>query len=58
MEETKEEIKKGDVVSLKSDDHMLFTVGSVDNLYAEIYWFDHNEKSLKAKNVPKAILTK
>lgn len=54
-----EEIKPGDIVSLKSDDKTLFTVGYVrEDKIVGIYWFDHAEKALKAKDVPVFILTK
>lgn len=55
-----EEIKPGDVVSLKSDDSAVFTVGYLANnkTTAGIYWYDHTEKTLKNKDVPIEVLKK
>ncbi len=55
-----EEIKVGDVVSLKSDDSAVFTVGYIisNDTIAGIYWYDHSEKTLKSKDVPVEILQK
>lgn len=54
-----EEIKVGDVVSLKSDDNAIFTVGylSTDRKVVGLYWFDHSDRTLNSKDVPIAIIT-
>jgi len=55
-----EEIKPGDVVTLKSDESAVFTVGYVSktNKSAVIHWFDYANKEMKAKEVPLSILKK
>lgn len=55
-----EEIKVGDIVTLKSDRDWSFTVGSIEKIngepVAQVYWFDGKERELKVKNVPVAAL--
>lgn len=55
-----EGIKVGDIVTLKSDDSAVFTVGYIsgDNKIVSLYWFDHNSTTIKAIDVPINIIKK
>lgn len=57
-----EEIKKGDVVRLKSEESNArkFTVGAISGKEGEVYvyWFDRTAQELKTKLVPAACLCK
>lgn len=57
-----EEIKEGDIVSLKSSENYTFTVGRIethaDKQVAVLFYFDSNANELKKVNVPIAALKK
>ncbi|MBU4536966.1 MAG: hypothetical protein L6264_07410 [Weeksellaceae bacterium] len=57
-----EEIKEGDVVSLKSSESYTFTVGRIetqsDKKIAVLFYFDSAAGELKKVNVPVAALKK
>lgn len=57
-----EEIKEGDIVSLKSSESYTFTVGRIethaDKPIAVLFHFDSSANELKKVNVPVAALKK
>lgn len=52
------DLKVGDIVSLKSDEHAKFTIGYIshDKSIVRLWWYDHNLKELKSKEVPPHII--
>lgn len=57
-----EEIREGDIVSLKSSESYTFTVGRIethaDKLVAVLFYFDSSAGELKKVNVPVVALKK
>lgn len=58
-----EQLTPGDIVSLKSDTSISFTLGSVfksvDGVeYAEVYWFSRLTAEIKEFEIPLSALTK
>ena len=55
-----DEIKKGDVVFLKSDVNHRMTVGSIGKEEAQCFWSvcDSGEKDIKTLSIPMCVLKK